>query len=277
MKKAPIHFTDNYLINPTNPVTINLIGAGGTGSAMISALGRIHTALLALDHPGFDVRLFDGDTVSETNLKRQLFASAEQGLSKSVCLINRINRFFGTDWKGYDFHYDNDNLYRVDHSPYANITISCVDKVAARFSIADILRHAPTTIYAPDKPLYWIDLGNNRYTGQLFLSTVGCIKQPASKKFQPISDLPLFTEQYGDVLQSSEEEDETPTCSAVEALTKQDLFINPILAQLCGKFLMDMIRQGYTDKRGFYLNIEDYNLQPMPLPKEALLSIATAA
>lgn len=27
-----VHYIDNYLVNPQHPVTVNLIGAGGTGS-----------------------------------------------------------------------------------------------------------------------------------------------------------------------------------------------------------------------------------------------------
>jgi hypothetical protein len=30
--KPTVHFTDNDLLNPTNPISVNLIGAGGTGS-----------------------------------------------------------------------------------------------------------------------------------------------------------------------------------------------------------------------------------------------------
>jgi hypothetical protein len=47
-RKPAAHFIDNYLINPTNAVTVTLIGAGGTGSRMLSALHCLHTALLAL-------------------------------------------------------------------------------------------------------------------------------------------------------------------------------------------------------------------------------------
>ena len=35
--KTKVHFTDNALINPTNPITVNLIGAGGTGSQVLPA------------------------------------------------------------------------------------------------------------------------------------------------------------------------------------------------------------------------------------------------
>src|SRR5580704_15961927 len=84
------HFVDNYLINPTNPVSVNLIGAGGTGSQVLSALARINHSLIALNHPGISVRVFDNDIVTSANLGRQLFSASELGLNKAVALINRI-------------------------------------------------------------------------------------------------------------------------------------------------------------------------------------------
>lgn len=91
--KPKIHFTDNRLLNPTNPITINLIGAGGTGSQTLTALARMSHALIELEHAGFIVKLWDDDKVSEANLGRQLFAECELGMYKSVALINRVNRF----------------------------------------------------------------------------------------------------------------------------------------------------------------------------------------
>src|SRR5580704_2115494 len=98
-EKMNVHFIDNYLINPTNPVSINLIGTGGTGSQMLSALARINQSLIALQHPGLCVKAFDDDKVSEANLGRQLFSQSEIGLNKAAVLVNRLNRFFGTNWK----------------------------------------------------------------------------------------------------------------------------------------------------------------------------------
>ncbi len=48
MKK--IHFTDRYLLNPRHPVTVFVIGAGGTGSQVITNLARMSMALQALGH-----------------------------------------------------------------------------------------------------------------------------------------------------------------------------------------------------------------------------------
>lgn len=46
MKK--IHYTDRYLLNPYHPVTVFVIGAGGTGSQVATGLARISVALQAL-------------------------------------------------------------------------------------------------------------------------------------------------------------------------------------------------------------------------------------
>ena len=53
--KTRVHFTENFLLNPTNPITVNLIGAGGTGSQMLTTLARMNHALTELNHAGFSV------------------------------------------------------------------------------------------------------------------------------------------------------------------------------------------------------------------------------
>ena len=83
MKK--IHYTDRYLLNPYHPVTVFVIGAGGTGSQVATGLARISVALQALGHPGLHVTVFDPDTVTEANIGRQLFSGSELGLNKGTC------------------------------------------------------------------------------------------------------------------------------------------------------------------------------------------------
>jgi hypothetical protein len=50
--KTKMHFTDPWLISPTNPITVNLIGAGGTGSKVLTALMEMNHSLTALGHRG---------------------------------------------------------------------------------------------------------------------------------------------------------------------------------------------------------------------------------
>ena len=89
--KTAVHFTDNYLLNPTNPISVNLIGAGGTGSKVLTALMEINESLIALGHAGLQVRLWDDDVITTANLGRQRFLNVKQDctnpLHSSTALI----------------------------------------------------------------------------------------------------------------------------------------------------------------------------------------------
>ena len=165
--KTKVHFTDNALINPTNPVTVNLIGAGGTGSQVLTALARMNHALTELNHAGLSVRLWDDDVINEANLGRQLFAECELGLYKSEALINRTNRFFGTNWKAETQRFERDYLGNIQSNMKSEIYISCIDSVKSRFDIAEILNELKIDKgYYRNQCKYWMDFGNSQFTGQ---------------------------------------------------------------------------------------------------------------
>lgn len=136
-----IHFTANSLIDPTNPVTVNLIGAGGTGHRILTELVRTHISLQAFGHPGLQVNVFDDDVITEANRGRQLFAPSEIGHFKSVILVNRINRSSGTNWKAVPEQFGTKTLHLLPALGKANIYITCVDTVSARFDIASANRN----------------------------------------------------------------------------------------------------------------------------------------
>jgi PRTRC genetic system ThiF family protein len=260
--KPAVHIVQKELLQPYNPVTVNLIGAGGTGGQLLTALARMNHALIALGHAGLFVRVFDNDTVDTANLGRQLFTTAELGQYKSVALINRINRFFGTNWKAETTRYDKASLRDRDLASAA-ITVSCVDTVNARYEIAEILKHLSNTYGGRNRVQYWMDFGNSRSSGQVILSTLEKIKQPASELYRPVEQLPLVTDEFKDLLAMSEQTDNTPSCSLAEALTKQDLFINSALANCGASLLWQMFREGILFNRGFFLNLQDFRTQPL--------------
>lgn len=262
LNKPAVHFTHNYLLNPTNPITINLIGAGGTGSHMLTALAKMSHSLIGLGHPGFNVQLWDDDTVTEANRGRQLFAQSEVGLQKCDVLIGRVNRFFGTNWKAINRRFSTRSRASLENVR-ANIYISCVDTVSARYEIARVLT-ALSKGYNPDRdlPLYWIDTGNSRHTGQAILATIGKVEQPKSKLYRPVSELPFVTTEFGHLFSQAEETNE-PSCSTAEALAKQELFINPAIADLSASLLWQLFREGMIENRGFFLNLKDLTSQPL--------------
>lgn len=264
--KSKVHFTDNALINPTNPVTVNLIGAGGTGSQVLTALARMNHALTELNHAGLFVRLWDDDVITEANLGRQLFAESELELYKSIALINRLNRFFGTNWKAETQKFEKDDLGELKSNMKSEIYISCVDSVKSRFDIAEILNELNIDKgYYRNQCKYWMDFGNSQFTGQVLLSTIGNIKQPNSEKYETVDNLPFITDEFGELLTISEAEDNTPSCSLAEALEKQDLFVNSSLAQMGSSLLWSLFRNGLTENRGFFLNLKNFHSKPINL------------
>lgn len=163
-----VHYIDNYLIDPQHPVTVNLIGAGGTGSQVLTCLARLDVTLRALGHPGLSVTLYDPDIVSGTNIGRQLFSDSDIGLNKAKCLITRVNNFFGNDWKAEPRPYPS-VLKEVKRDEIANITVTCTDNAT---------------------PLYWMDFGNTQTTGQVIMGTVlKKIRQPASTLYEAVGSL----------------------------------------------------------------------------------------
>lgn len=256
-QKPKAHFIAPELLNPTNPITVCLIGAGGTGSQVLTGLARMSHSLQQLGHAGFSVMVWDDDIITDANRGRQLFADSEVGLYKATALIARSNRFFGTMWKSVN------KPFTADTNERAAIYISCVDTAEARFAIAEALSQLDIRTSHSDTPRYWMDFGNGMDSGQVILSTIAEVRQPASEKFITIANLPKVTDEFTELLAEDDDDDNTPSCSLAEALEKQDLYINSVLAQLGCGLLWQFFRQGLTTQRGVFLNLKEFRSQPL--------------
>lgn len=255
--KKKIHFADNYIVNPMHPLTVSVIGAGGTGCQVLTALARINCALMSLGHPGLDVTVYDDDIVTRANLGRQLFTPLEVGANKAEVLATRINRFFDFEWEAIPERYPS-----KDADTVANITISCVDNVKARLEIAKHLRKWKNKGNDDrTRAYYWLDFGNTADSGQVILGTVNPIEQPKSKKFEVVNELPCI-DQFFD-LTAVDEKESGPSCSLAEALTKQDLFINSSLSQLGCDLLWKLISKGSVGQNGLFLNLNTSKMNPI--------------
>lgn len=262
--KTNIHFFDSYLLSPTNPIRVHVIGAGGTGSKFMTALMEINHSLLEMEHPGLDVHLWDDDIVTASNIGRQRFAESEKNLYKSQAIINRLNRWAGTSWKAVTKKFQRDADGKIPNGAGASIYVSCTDTVASRIEISEIIGLLNKDYgYHRDKGRYWLDMGNAQFSGQGILSTIGKIEQPTSKRFKTFEKLQSIIDEYGTAMQNSEQQDDTPSCSLAESLDKQDLFINSTIAQLGGSLLWNLLKTGMTENRGFFLNLQNLKSQPI--------------
>ena len=252
-----VHYTASELLAPQHPVTITLVGVGGTGSHVLNNLARLHVTLKAIGHPGIHVTAYDPDEVATANVGRQLFSPVELGMNKAVALVTRINRFFGLTWNA------KPESYQLPTNFNSNITITCVDNVKTRKSIGVMFDSKNKNYnYNPEqKRFYWMDFGNSRTSGQIILGTYGIIEQPKKVK-NAEGALSTITQLFSD-LQKHEDKSTAPSCSLAEALTKQDLFINSILAQYGVNILWKMFREAKINYHGLYVNLETMNTNPI--------------
>lgn len=250
-----IHFVTPFIHAPLHPVKVTLIGAGGNGSQMLSALARIHSSLVALGKQGLEVTVYDPDTVSTANTGRQLFAMSEVGLNKAIALVGRFNRFYGTAWKAQPRCFD------AKKDPWGNIIVSCVDNVKTRLVISRLFRTRKGDNNGDEhKCWYWLDLGNAQRCGQAILGSLN-VQQPKIKGIETLPLLPLPTEVLD--FTSVNEKDNGPSCSLAEALHKQDLFINSNIVMPAASLLWTLLTEDAIEQRGFFINLETLTMVPL--------------
>lgn len=109
-----------------------------------------------------------------------------------------------------------------------------------------------------------MDFGNAQTTGQVLIGNIRSkISQPASSEYLPMPRMNVITEEVS--YSTIREEDSGPSCSLAEALRKQDLFINSMLAQIGCDILWCMFREGRTFYRGAYLNLDTLRVNSIPV------------
>lgn len=253
-----VHFPHEYLKNPVHKVTVDVVGIGGTGSQVLTALARMNTALLGLGKPGLHVRAWDIDIVTPANMGRQLFSPADLGENKASVLITRINRYFGYEWQAMPALYKGKLV--------SNILVTCVDSAKARIDINEVLVNRKEKAKHPtDNLYYWLDIGNLQKTGQIIIGTMATIPQPKTiEGWKTKSVLPTVVKKFPQ-LKKIKEENQGPSCSLAEALEKQDLFINSTLAQFGCNLIWKLFREEWLKHQGCYVNLDTMIVNPIKL------------
>ena len=232
-------------------VRITVVGCGGTGSAVAAGLPYLHQAMVALGHPyGLDVTLIDGDRISRTNCVRQPFSESEIGLNKATVLATRINLFWGLGWKGMPCFVDERWSQETD------IVIGCVDSRAAR--------HAITRTQTYWNCHYWLDVGNNADSGQFVLG------QPENRRNKARDlRLPTASELFAELVNAKlDKKDRLPPCSALEALERQEPFVNQTLAYQALAMLARLFRYGRLPYHGAFVNLRTGRTSSIPVDPE---------
>lgn len=245
------------------PVRIVLIGAGGSGSAVLFGLPYLHHALIAWGAAeGLDVVVMDADTVSPTNCVRQPFGAADIGQNKANVLVNRVNLFHQLDWEARDAFFTADDRHSIFRGYDATIdfVISCVDTRVARRA----MHEAFSSTTGPWRDVsYWLDLGNVATHGQFVLGQPRNACNPASS-----TRLRTVTELFPSIMDVSLGDGDLPSCSAAEALNRQEPYVNQVLVSNALSMLTRLLRYRQLDHHGAFCNTESGRTAPLPIDPE---------
>ena len=234
-------------------VRVLVVGCGGNGSAVAAGLPYLHQAMLVAGHPGgLQVTLMDGDIISPANCVRQPFSSAEIGLAKAVVMVSRLNLFWGISWTASpEFLSTQSNIDDFD------VVIGCVDTRAARIVIGKHVQGWRSRVG------YWLDLGNSADSGQFVLG------QPLNgRNRRSASRLRTAPEIFPELSYESLDAMDGPSCSAAEALDRQEPFVNQMLAQHALALLTRLFRYGRIEHHGAFVNVAQNRVQPLPISTE---------
>jgi len=235
-------------------VRVLVIGAGGTGSAIVMGLPYLDQAMRVWGYRhGLAVALMDADLVSETNCVRQPFSVSDIGQNKATVLINRINLFWGTNWQAVpnQFH---ERSFERNYDRYPDLVIGCVDTRAARRAIES------SFLRALNRVSYWLDLGNNAASGQYVLGQpLNAHNRRKATRLRTVSEL------FPEIVDESAGEDPLPSCSAVEALDRQEPFINQTLAMSALAMLAQLFRYGKLTHHGAFFNAKTGQMSALPV------------
>ena len=241
--EAPPHWA-------TEAIVIELVGCGGTGSAMLDELYRMHSLLTELNHPGLRIRAWDGDSVAKANVGRQRFWPADVGWNKAELLIARYNNFGDTDWLAEPVML---NAKSCKHTN-ADVIISCVDSPEVRVMIGETGKACganPTRL--------WLDTGNDANSGQVILGH-WCGREHLSNGLPNVLDLyPSLRVQRSDG---------RPSCSTEEALQRQDFGINQRVAGEASGLMWQLVRYGKLDRHGSFIYQQTGEVWPLAISEE---------
>lgn len=241
------HFLPDRLSN--GRIEIALVGCGGNGAQMAMGLASLDLALREISPRFLEVTIIDDDVVSEANLGRQPFYRCDIGRPKAHVMAERLNLAHGLQWKAVKGRAP-DALRHVR----ADMLISCVDTAAARRSIGEEFEHCRNYIS------YWLDLGNRATDGQYVIGT-----KPGLSLSKTSPALPTVLEHFPELADELAQEDDRPSCSVAEALERQSLFINRVIASHALALLFELLGRGSIGFAGGFVNLASGQHVPISL------------
>jgi PRTRC genetic system ThiF family protein len=138
-----------------------------------------------------------------------------------------------------------------------DIVVGCVDTRAARAIIAKSTAGLSAVGY-------WLDLGNSASSGQFVLGEPQNARNKRSR-----TRLRTVAELYPEIVDPALDDENEPSCSAIEALERQECFVNTAIAQHALALLAQLFRYCQISHHGGFVDVA--SSRSVPLSVDPLL------
>lgn len=238
-------YRPHRIYKEAHDIDIHVIGAGGNGSHFLKNLASMIYFKRMTNFSGtIRVRVFDPDVIEEHNVGRQAFNPIGVSENKAVNIVNRINRTYGLNFKAKPVLFDLNKCQT--QTARAQIFVLAVDTVSFRskfyFRVSDT---------QPDV----IDMGNGDNFGQIM------------HLWSPDLYRHKHFKNYLAQIRNMPDHDNRPSCSHIESVNTQGLFVNSLMGNLAANMIFNLIHYDYP-KAPFatYLNTKTMNVNSLSVP-----------
>lgn len=264
-----------FVVRP-GPLTVCLVGCGGTGSHLAQALARIAAHLRARRD---ELRLIfvDGDEVEDKNVGRQLFTQSDIGKNKAQALAARFSALFGLAIDAVPEMATVDVLAGLGgirkkyggKNESTGILVGAVDTAVARKSLHGALR-------AQSCWHLWLDCGNHDYSGQVAVGNETDPEQLAGAiKFGLCTRLPAPSLVYPNILEATART-LRENCAAAMEDNLQGLMVNTQVAAIAAAYLDRLLVHRRLTQFETYFSQEPLSMRSTPITANAISAVADA-
>lgn len=235
-------------------ITLMLVGCGGTGSWLASAVARVGKILIERFNHEVSLYFIDPDQVEEKNIYRQNFCAAEIESNKAETLAARFGLAWGIEISAMSKKY-NEVIYSIRDLDHA-IVIGCVDSTSARIEIAESMKNHDMGA--------WLDCGNSESYGQILLGVKNPHKDPFSIPGK-CGLLPLPHIQHPELIAEGHKTELSKllaqpcspfSCADMAMRDSQGLAINQRMAAEAADYLVRMLITRDLKKFATYIDLE---------------------
>ena len=239
--------------NRNCPVSILMLGAGGTGGHIAPHLYRL---LYALNRP-VRVILSDGDIVEQKNLVRQNFCEADLGKNKARVLAERYAGAFGmlTEFIP-DFIESPERMMELLSPSAGNqriltILIGAVDNNRSRQLCHEVFYRSRSLVY--------IDSGNGEFSGQVVCG----VRQSNRTVSKPLARY------FPDVMDATDRFPTELSCAEASVSSPQTIAANLTAATVVVDMLYNILVFGELNTKMVTFSTKSVNVRPYMAGRKA--------